>query len=133
MYAEGIIADFAYYPLYYFLVFFRLLLVSRLRILGGDVAARCSDRFYGKLTRVCGAIGASLLYSRNAADGDQPASKWPLGWLLWLGALIGGLLAIVNTLPGGLWVGFHRYVSVYADVFGVIVSTHCPEILWGLE
>ncbi|MGB4682219.1 MAG: sodium:solute symporter family protein [Dethiobacteria bacterium] len=124
MYAEGIIADFAYYPPYYYLVFvLAFFLVSRLRILGEMSLPDVLDRFYGKLTRVCGALG-SFLYCVPVMQlmAIGLLLNVLLGWPLWLGALVGGLLAIVNTLLGGLWaLAFTDMLQFTLMFFGVTI------------
>jgi SSS family solute:Na+ symporter len=104
-YAEGLIAQIAYYPPYdfaaIFLVFF---LVARLRILGDLTLPDVLGRFYGNVARFFAAL-SSIFYCLpipHLMALGVTFDVW-LGWPMWLGALVGGLVVLAYTLMGGLW------------------------------
>ena len=107
IYAEGIVADVAYYPPYYFLlIVLTFFLITRLRLLGELSLPDVLGRFYGKLTRFFGAIG-SFLYCIPVMQLMAVGVVFHvvLGWPLWLGALVGG--DSPSSIPfwgdSGLW------------------------------
>jgi len=105
IYSEGISGDIFYYPCYYFLmIFLTFFLMTKLRALGDYTLPDILDRFYGKVTRIFGAIG-SFLYCIPVMQLMACGIIFNvlLGWPVWLGALFGGLVTALYTLMGGLW------------------------------
>ncbi len=125
IYAEGIVADVAYYPPYYFLlIVLTFFLITRLRLLGELSLPDVLGRFYGKLTRFFGAIG-SFLYCIPVMQLMAVGVVFHvvLGWPLWLGALVGGGFAVFYTLLGGLWaVAFTDMMQFGLMFIGVVVA-----------